>query len=234
MKLKALIIGSALCAGSLFANSVTIWHTNFDGNPNQGGGEFLAVSSNNGSFLTFCLEESVSVNSFQGVPYAYTIDNTVLNQGLLNTSDNVSKGTAWLYKQFRNGTLNGPTSGAGSNGTYNGSTTGRHDVDAGLLQDAIWMLEDESIAYDASNFYIVQAIGHFGSLANAKADNGITSVKVMNLWTTVDSFGQPKKDKFGNYIGDKQSQLVLVPDTGMTVVLFSLGLLSLAVFRRKL
>jgi hypothetical protein len=133
-----------------------------------------------------------------GIPFNYTIDTTVLNE-----NDNLSRGTAYLYAQFVQGTLAGYLA--------------NHDVNAGLLQKAFWMLEDE-LTYDNSNPYIALVEGVFG--ASVKNDYNGASVKVMNIWNA-------------NRV-DKQSQLIMVPDSGMTALLLGLGLLSLAAFRRKL
>jgi hypothetical protein len=66
-------------------------------------------------------------------------------------------------------------------------------------------------------------IAHFTTAALARADITASSrVKVLNLWTNSD------------YTGDVQSQLVYVPDSGLTVALLGLGLISLSIFRRKL
>jgi hypothetical protein len=221
MKLNTLIrsalIGAALTASSLFANTVVLTSTGFNGNPNAGAGEFLAQTSHHGDFLTFCMEYSVQITL--GATYSYTIDNVVLNQG-----DALSKGSAHLYVKFLNGTLSGPAAGSGANGTYLGLTDYRHDVNAGLLQKAFWMLENE-IAYDSTNYYIALVEGIFGSQAAAMKNVGTnSSVKVLNVWGTNARGGQV----------DKQSQLIMVPDSGMTALLLGLGLLSLAAFRRKL
>lgn len=194
--LRSAVVGAALAASSLFANTVVLTSTGFNGNPNAGAGEFLAQTSHHGDFLTFCLENQVTITL--GASYSYTIDNTVLNQ-----NDNISKGTAHLYAQFVNGTLAGYLA--------------NHDVNAGLLQKAFWMLEDE-IAYDNSNPYVALVEGVFG--ASVKNDYNGASIKVMNVWSANG--------------GDKQSQLIMVPDSGMTALLLGLGLLGLAAFRRKL
>jgi hypothetical protein len=210
MKLNTLIrtalVGLALSASSLFANTVVLTSTGFNGNPNAGAGEFKAVTSDDGTFLTFCLEQSIGITL--GATYNYTIDNKVLNQG-----DKISKGTAHLYANFMNGTLSGPT----GNLTYLGGSNAAHDTNAGLLQKAFWMLEGE-IAYNNSNYYVALAESVFG--ASVLNNYSGASIKVLNVWNA--------------NRGDKQSQLIMVPDTGMTVALLGLGLLSLAAFRRKL
>lgn len=218
---RSLLVGAALSTGSLFANIVKLADTANDGNLN--GGEFLATASldnsfattgDNWSFLTFCLEQTINVS--MGVTYTYTIDASAFSGGVDTISpgagDPISAGTAWLYEQFYLGTLVAPN-GAG---TY---FDANRDFNAGVLQKAFWTLEQEST--DAGNLYVAMAVTHFGSAAAAFADASPTSkVKVMNLWTSTG--------------GDVQSQLVYVPEGGMSVALLGLGLLSLAAFRRKL
>jgi hypothetical protein len=214
MKLNTLIrsalVGAALSATTLFANTVKLSHTAFNGNPSAGAGEFWADTDNNGDFLTFCIEKNKFVTV--GTTYNYTIDSAALDSGNV-----LSEGSAYLYKKFRTSSLVGP---AGGGGTY----LSDRDVNAGHLQNAFWMLEG-GLAYNSSNFYVNLVESLFGGMAGATAN--VTSnygVKVMNLWE-YNANGARE---------DKQSQLVLVPDTGMTVALLGLGLLSLAAFRRKL
>lgn len=217
MKLKSILstalIGAALTASSLLANTVVLSSTGFNGYPlNAGAGEFKAVTSDDGTFLTFCLEHSVGISL--GATYNYSIDDSVLNQ-----NDPLSRGTVYLYRHFLKGDLSGPT----GNGSYLGGSNIAHDTHAGLLQKAFWMLEDE-IAYDASNYYIGLVESYFGSAASAKANYGGGGMKVLNIW------GLDSRQR----ITDKQSQLIYVPDSGMTVALLGLGLLGLAALRRKL
>ncbi len=199
--LRSAVLGAALTASSLLANTVVLTSTGFNGSPSAGAGEFLAETSHHGDFLTFCLEKDVSITL--GATYFYSVDNVVKVQ-----NDALSKGTAHLYANFITGNLAGYLA--------------NHDVNAGLLQKAFWMLEDE-IAYDNSNPYIALVEGLFGSQAAAQSNVGSgSSVKVMNVWANE------------RLTGDKQSQLIMVPDSGMTALLLGLGLLSLAAFRRKL
>ena len=192
--LRSALVGATLAASSLFANTVVLTSTGFNGG--LSGGEFKAVTSDDGTFLTFCLESQISISL--GNTYNYTIDDTVLNQ-----NDKISQGTAYLYSEFAAGSLAGYFA--------------NRNVNAGLLQKAFWMLEDEMI-YDNTNPYITLVEGIFG--VAVKSDYTGSHIKVMNVWTRNNE--------------DIQSQLVLVPDSGMTALLLGLGLLSLAAFRRKL
>lgn len=215
--IRALVVGASLAATSAFANSVNIVDLSNDGNTTGGngdGGEFLAITSDNGTFVTFCLEEFVKVHF--GPTYTYDISSRAFSGGgdahdpvgAGPAGDPISVGTAWLYTQFIKGTLVGPN-GSGSYFT-------NHDVNAGLLQQAFWNLEDE-FAYK-NNPYVKLVTDLFGD-AGARATYTGSTVRVINLW--------------GPNHTDVQSMLIYVPDSGMTATLLALGLVSLAAFRRK-
>jgi hypothetical protein len=104
--IRTLLLGSALSAGSLFANTLSIYNTSMDGG--LPGGEFKVVSAELGTFYTFCLEHGAGV-ALPGT-YSYTIELAAKNQGpLVNAPDTLSVGSAWLYEQFYYGNLSGPT-----------------------------------------------------------------------------------------------------------------------------
>jgi hypothetical protein len=127
-----------------------------------------------GDFQTFCLNDEVKVQ----VPgtYAYTISDSA-NPGTPATSpavaDPISYGTAWLYSNFREGTLSGYAS-------YTGST-----ADNILLQQAIWWLEDDSAGLGgaANNIYIQAAEAALGRTDITIKDdaNGYGNVFALNL-----------------------------------------------------
>lgn len=200
--IRSALLGAALTASSLLANTVYVYNTSNDGELT--GGEFGVLSSEFGNFYTFCLEKSI------GLPlpgtYNYTVDTAALSQ-----NDTLSVGSAWLYEKFFLGSLQGPAPAS--------SYFDNRDVNAGLLQQAFWYLENENGG--ANNYYVGLVSAAFGSLVAAQADIDVSSkVKVLNLW--------------GANGLDVQSQLVYVPDSGMTALLLGLGFLSLAAFRRKL
>lgn len=217
MKTRNLIaILAGMAAVSLFADNVTIQDTPYDGNPiiagPTNGGEFKAtIASTNYSFITFCLER----NEFVSLPgtYNYTLDSFADAGGLGGGSpDTLSVGAAWLYRGFLNGAI--------------GGYYANHDVNAGLLQQAFWMLEDE-LAWDSSNPYISWVLLNFSSSqANAQASATTAQlayygVSVMNLTSGRDP------------VTKHQSMLYGVPDNGVTAVLLGLALLGLAAFRRR-
>jgi len=220
--IRAVAFGAALSATSAFANAVYVERTSFNGVPDGSGGEFKDTfnkgKANQYSILTFCLEEFVTINTPAG--YSYTIDDRALAGGkdlhdpvgAGPAGDPLSKATAWLYEQFAKGTL------VDSDGVGSYWTAANHDKNAGILQKAIWTFEDE-FDWSKNNFYYDLAVAHFGSKDVAFSTYTGTTVKVLNIW--------------GKNGKDIQSHLIYVPDSGMTVGLLGLGLLSLAAFRRK-
>jgi len=214
--LKVASLGLCLLAGSVYAvpNTVVIHTTAWNGVPSLGGGEFSVVSSNDGTFFSFCMEEFVKVQPNK--TYTYTIDKNVLSGGSnvghtgdTGAGDPISAGTAWLFTAFSNGTL---FDAANPSKNY----LSNRKQDAGVLQAAIWMLEDET-PVDASNVYYA----YVQSILGGKAQNAYTGkgVQAMNLW------GADRKDV--------QSVLVLVPDVASSLGLLGLGLASLMFIRRK-
>lgn len=206
---KSLFAVAALGAASLVnaailpsTGSVVMENTNFDGVTNIGGGEFKATVAGFGTFYTFCMEYSEHI-SLPGT-YDYSLSSSVDSH-----VDNVSKGTAFLYELFVKG------------GLYARTLNAAHDLAAGQLQAAIWLLEDEvasGFKYTVGNPFINLVVSQFGSLANAKADDNQGRVQVMNL-----TIGQT------HY----QDVLVYVPDSGATLALLGLGLTGIAIARRR-
>jgi len=214
---KLLLIGASLTAGSAFAipNTLTVTRNGFDGIPDAKGGEFVVTTSNNGTFLSFCLERHITVNPDGTTVYAYTATDSIALAGGQDLTDAgvgdpVSKGTAWLYKRFVQGTL------VDSDGV--GNYNDRRDLNAGELQNAIWALEDEVDYVGFTNYYVDLVQGIFSGGARAASTD--SNVFALNLWGLTDR-------------KDVQSMLYSVPDGAMTSVLLGLGLMSLALFRRK-
>jgi hypothetical protein len=170
------------------------------------------VGSGGTGFETFCVEYNEHFNP--GHTYTYAISNAALLGGNGGPSDPLSKGSAWLYSNFAHDT------------SFDGFVTYLHtNTDAGLLQTALWWLENENgLSYDPLNKFEVAVVAKFGSDVNAMADNAHFgySVGVLNLWINPD------------FTGFVQDQLVLVPDSGTTVMLLGLALVGLFAAGRKL
>lgn len=219
MKLRSTIRAAVLAATlavipGVFAASITLHDTVYDGNLN--GGEFRATGDF-GEFYTFCIEKTEYI--YLERTYQAAIS------GSASSFDPISVGTAYLFEQFVVGGLAGYA-----------STEADHDLNAGLLQQAFWMLEGDQ-AIDIGNKYIALVYGVYGSvgaLANYTGD----AVKVLNLTDPQNS------DGLGNYYsGNYQRQDVLyykppqtpgVPDGGVTLLLLGGALSALGVARRKI
>lgn len=204
-----------------------------------GGGEFRVsgVSVLNGagdSFLTFCVEysEHISLNT----NYYVGINTQAVQGGLgvsgygspdpdgvLNSYDPLSKGTAWLYTQFRNNTLDTSHGVA-----YNFAPDNAH---ANSLQLAIWSLEDELKASTGTlaAFNADLVAQDWASVAKTQgalwSDTG--NVRVLNLYDTYAN---------GTFGGNRQDQLYLapVPEPGTyAMMLAGLALMGFIVRRRR-
>ena len=138
------------------------------------GGEFVATGfgglSGLGTFSSFCLEHNEVFTP--GGTYNATVNLAAMNGGVatssLRGSDPLSMGTAWLYSQFRAGSLAG----------YNSGLT----ATAGQLQNAIWWLEGEITADQSANPFITQIPDAAWRNYNSTIDaNGAFGVVALNL-----------------------------------------------------
>lgn len=194
----------ALSLASAQANLVTItWAPNHSSDA----GEFVMTPQGGDAFDTFCVEQNQFINI--GGTYSYTIANG--SDGGVNAPNltPVSLGTAWLYRNFRNGTLNGFTG------------TSQQQTD---LQDAIWSLQGELAP--SSNHWIELAQSTLGANVNLYG-NGSEAFGV-DVWNLFDANGN-----------ECQSQLGInsVPETGTMAVSLALLLpiaLGTVVSRRRL
>jgi hypothetical protein len=154
------------------ADTVAVGDTvNFGNGPgNIGGGEFIAtINGGIDSFITFCLQRTESIDFSTAFvvggisPYAMTDD--AAHGGDVSGRDLLSSRTAWLYTQFRQGTLAGyDYVGAG------------HEASANALQSAFWWFENE-IDTNPANAFVAAA-----DAAVAGGWTGIGNVRVMNLY----------------------------------------------------
>ena len=200
--LLLLIAAVTLAVSSAQANLVTItWADNHS----PTAGEFVLTPQGGTSFDTFCVERNQYINV--GGTYSYSIANG--SDGGVNAPNltPVSLGTAWLYSQFRYGTL------AGFTGTEAQQTA---------LQDAIWYFQGELSSLN-SNPYVTLADQNVGNpLANA---NGAYGVDVWNLYDPCS--GAPCQSQLG---------IQSVPETATwwvgLAILLPFGLATTKTFRR--
>jgi len=160
--LLLLVAAVTLAVTSAQANLVTItWADNHSPN----GGEFVMTSAGGqafNAFDTFCTERNQYITV--GDTYSYVIangsDDGINSPGLTP----VSLGTAWLYSQFRYGTLVG----------FSGTAQQQTD-----LQNAIWYFQGE-LSSLTINPYVTLADQNVGNpFANG---NGAYGVDVWNLY----------------------------------------------------
>lgn len=230
MKIKTSLVALfaiATIAGANNASAIEIemgvWQSgsvgNFRANPV---GDFESVLDNyalgkstDGTwFGTFCIEKNEYFTP--GSTYDVTFNNGAVSggkTGATNGKDIISKGTAWLYKQYAIGTLSGLN--------YASQTA------LSNLQNAIWYLEGEiQIGSNPASGYaslIDLAKSSLGlDLAGIKTDYSGSEVRVMNLTSN-------------NGANQHQDQLVFqkVPDTGSTLALFGISFVGFLTFRRR-
>ncbi len=192
------------------------------------GGEFNVVTAGLGSFATFCLETSEYINQPPSGPYTYTINTGAVpgdagayatdpNTGL--PMDNISIGTAWLYSQFRAGTL---TLDTGTGSYFDANQL----ANAGELQNAIWYLEDEG---GQNNGYVALAETALGlNATQIQADsNGAYGVVALNLFTPDGGLAQ-------NQLAMAPGFITAIPEPStVTLIACGSGTLGLALRRKS-
>jgi len=211
IRLLALMLSvprAALAANIVVGDTVTIQQA-IEG---AGAGPFIGIVNGDpaSTFMSLCLQAEVgswddlgSPLIVSGISDSATWQSTDVG-GNDDGKDPISSQTAWLYTQYREGTLAGMDDSVDA---------------ANALQFAVWQLEDERLIPDDREF--TDLANSFIALANEAVANGFTGlgeVRVLNL-TNPDGT-------------DAQDQLTMLPEPS-SLELAALGAMVLYAGRRR-
>lgn len=182
-------------------------YVRFTDRPGSPGGEFLLsvydtpAGAKVDQFITFC----VQMTEFMDFSSLFKVGGISDHTDDLPSGDPLDQRTAYLYSQFRGGTLAG----------YNYGINGSGDpASANLLQNAIWYFEQENVGNQSTNPFVIAA----NNAVNSGQWSGLGNVRVVNLFYENGSRAQ--------------DQLTLVPEPS-TLALLGSGVAALFFRRRK-
>jgi PEP-CTERM motif-containing protein len=183
-------------------------YVKFSDRPGSPGGEFrVTVHDTPGgsaidSFITFC----VQMTEYMDFSSTFFVKDVATQTDDLPSGDPLDQRTAYLYTQFRNGSLSG----------YNYGPNGTGDAaSANLLQMAIWYFEGENVSDQSGNKFVKAA----NDAVNYGLWSGLGDVRVLNLLYQNGARAQ--------------DQLTMVPEPS-TLLLFGCGVGALWGRRRRL
>lgn len=185
-------------------------YARFGDRPGSPGGEFLLTvyDTPGGSpidqFITFCLQMTEYMN-FSDTFKVGSVSTATDDQPY---DDPLDQRTAYLYTNFRNGTLAGYTLG--------------NATSANLLQTAIWYLEGENVGNQGGNIFVQAA----NAAVNSGAWSGLGNVRVLNLFYESDRRAQDQL----TIVPEPSTRAVPEPST---LALLGWGIAAVCFHRRR-
>lgn len=204
-------LSASVCQAGISTGD-TIRFTNREGS--TGGGEFGVAelpNANTELFRTFCLQVNEYLD-FSPIGFK-VVDISDHAQGY--SDDPLDARTAYLYTQFRNGTL--------SNYNYTPSSAA-HVASADALQKAFWAIEGET---GSATGQALTWINEAAAAISGGAWSGLGNVRVLNIEWTFRSEGQFPEGT------PAQDVLTIVPEPASFTVWCVLGMAGLAAWRRR-
>jgi hypothetical protein len=182
------------------------------GNGNTGAGPFITTVNGDPStaFISFCVQPDIGTWADLGTTqYVAGVTDFITWEpasmgGDANGQNFLTSQTAWLFTQFREGTLAG----------YDQSVTA-----GDALQFALWQLQNQ-MAVPQGKTYSTLA-NSFIALADQAVTNGFTGIGDVRVLNLVNADGT-----------DAQDQLTMLPEPS-TIELLALGALALFVARQR-